>query len=1289
MRRIALTALIALAVLLATVLAASQWLLRTESGAAWLWERTTAALSPSLAADDLSGSIRHGLRLRGLRYTGPGVRVDAADVRVSFDPDLWPLALTVEGLSVEGGRIHLLPETPEAAGQADAATPLRLQLAKLELPLLVRARDLRFADTRIIAADGTELLAVDALELTASLHERLIVNRLQLAMAGSEVRLDGQLALQAPYAVDASLSAMTTLVTGDDRMPLELALKLRGNLERLRADLASEQPSLNLSGSIEDVGSEPEFNFTGGSARLQWPPGSGAAEVALSDLALDLSGTLQRYQVGFRARLTTDSTGTLQLDGDLAGDLRGLQVSRLEVRSDDIDADLRGEFAWADGLRAAAEIDLLRAAPARWIAAWPDAQTVSGRVDGSWSPGGVELRELQLQHDASEASLSANGTIDVASEAVDLSLEWRELQWPLAPAQPTIDSRSAALNVSGDLGNWQLSGDVALGAPDLPQGRFTLTGNGTRDEVALSITDSAVLDGRVTGTVAFNWRGAQPWSAALRTENVSITPLVSRWPGRLSTNFNANGQLQPLVVEAVIHSLSGEVRSRPVSASGRLRLAEGTLRADGLRVQSGESSLSLDGSPVLPEGLRFGLQVASLADVLPGAAGEFSAEGSVRAGDELPLVTVSAGGTDLAWQGVRIGKLTLSNDAASTAEPLALEADLRDVLAGGREFTSLDLQLAGSIGTHRLAAAAATETMTAKVSLEGAASVGTPGGRPAWTGSVRSLQLGQQGGLSLSLRQPVALAANREAVAMTRACLDTSAGGALCSLGEWQRELGYRAVVEMTSLPLDLLRMFVNSELEFTQTLDGTVELRANELGRLSGNGRIEVAPGLIRNQYDERLNLRTRTGLAAFQLQDGQLLSGEIRLPFSDAAEISGNFKVDDVSLGPASPVTGLLRASVRDIGVGARIVPMIDAAGGSLEAEFRASGTLDAPVFDGGLSLRDGHFAYDPLGFRIDELEVNGEIVPGNRIELQSTFRAGEGRARVSSSADYLEGQSAGFELSLEGNQLTLIDLKDLRVIVDPDLQLGVTGDNLRINGRVVVPEARLASINLVDGGVNESDDVVIVGDAEESGDPDEQQASAMRFDGTVELVLGDRVTIDLDVAEARLRGSTRFTWNGPAVPQATGGFDLSGKFQAYGQLLEITEGIIRYPGVPADNPELRIRAEREIFGNSQVRSAGVLVSGTAQRPQVDVYTTPATTKDRALTLLATGSDFNYEQGVGAVDVGTYIAPKLYASYGIGLFDKDNVISVRYDLAKGFGIKATSGRRAAGIDISYTIER
>jgi translocation and assembly module TamB len=310
-------------------------------------------------------------------------------------------------------------------------------------------------------------------------------------------------------------------------------------------------------------------------------------------------------------------------------------------------------------------------------------------------------------------------------------------------------------------------------------------------------------------------------------------------------------------------------------------------------------------------------------------------------------------------------------------------------------------------------------------------------------------------------------------------------------------------------------------------------------------------------------------------------------------------------------------------------------------------------------------------------------------DRFELTTTFKAGEGRGEIVSSGDSLNGIRDGVELSLNGTNLTIIDLPDVNVIADMDIALGLHRDELELNGDILIPRARLSFTNITAARISESEDVVIVASENAAEETADDPKAPFAMTGQVGLALGEEVVIDIDSTEARVSGSAGFTWNGPHLPTAKGQYTVEGKYEAYGQLLEITEGSIRFPGVPADNPVLRIRAEREIFGNPRIRNAGVLVSGTAKNPQFEVYSNPPTTNERALTLLVTGSDFDYEQGVGAVDVGTYIAPDLYISYGIALFDSENVISLRYDLTKSFGIKATSGKRTEGVDLSYTIER
>jgi translocation and assembly module TamB len=55
----------------------------------------------------------------------------------------------------------------------------------------------------------------------------------------------------------------------------------------------------------------------------------------------------------------------------------------------------------------------------------------------------------------------------------------------------------------------------------------------------------------------------------------------------------------------------------------------------------------------------------------------------------------------------------------------------------------------------------------------------------------------------------------------------------------------------------------------------------------------------------------------------------------------------------------------------------------------------------------------------------------------------------------------------------------------------------------------------------------------------------------------------------------------------------------------------------------------------------------------------------------------------------VGFYLLPKLFVSYGIGLFESGNVLSGRYELSRRWGVRVVSGERDTGVDMSYAIDR
>ena len=65
--------------------------------------------------------------------------------------------------------------------------------------------------------------------------------------------------------------------------------------------------------------------------------------------------------------------------------------------------------------------------------------------------------------------------------------------------------------------------------------------------------------------------------------------------------------------------------------------------------------------------------------------------------------------------------------------------------------------------------------------------------------------------------------------------------------------------------------------------------------------------------------------------------------------------------------------------------------------------------------------------------------------------------------------------------------------------------------------------------------------------------------------------------------------------------------------------------------------------------------------------------------------GSDSGDE---AALVVGSYLTPRLYVSYGVGLVESLNSLNLRYQISERWQLKAVSGVNQ-GADFLYSIER
>jgi len=368
---------------------------------------------------------------------------------------------------------------------------------------------------------------------------------------------------------------------------------------------------------------------------------------------------------------------------------------------------------------------------------------------------------------------------------------------------------------------------------------------------------------------------------------------------------------------------------------------------------------------------------------------------------------------------------------------------------------------------------------------------------------------------------------------------------------------------------------------------------------------------------------------------------------------------------------------------------LPGVDDVGGQFVSNINLGGTVADPAFEGDFKLINGLFYYAPIGLRLEDISFSGQIDNRDQGSLSGQFKAGKGTGLIDGDFAFENIDQLEMNLAFSGDQLLLINTESFNVLTETELDIGLSPRRIDINGQIRVPSAHLTPANLLLETVSDSEDLIIETRGKEETAIDGSKPSPTQIFGSLEVSFGENVEIEIPGVETSISGSVIYKWNGNPVPVGEGSYILKGNVDVYGPTLDIDNGSISFPGVPANNPLLNIRAQRDIYGNTQIRSAGVQIIGTLKRPILEAYTIPVTNEDRAWTLLVTGSDFDPGQGVGGFDVGTYIAPKLYISYGISLFEDENVVSARYDLKKGFGIKVTSGQRETGLDVSYTIDR
>lgn len=1266
-----------LAALLVALVAATAFLVATETGLRWGFSLVRDFLPETVAVAALEGRLLGPLVARGVRVTTPTMDLRLEQVRLEWEPaallsgSLHIVALTAEGLALT------LKDTTEAPAEENPA-PLSLP-ARIDLPLAVRVDRLALDGARIRTATEAEPIVIDHADLSATLaNGAWRIQDLNLTGPQVELAAKAEVTPRQPYpmAVDAHWTLRLP-----DLAPITGTTTLNGDLEEMQLTQTLAAPyNANLHAKVADLlgARELQAELRLDETKLEaikagLPPATVSASLAAE-------GKPQALAFKGEAQATSPDYGHAALT--LAGDVtpERLRIDHALLTSPDA----------AGRVEAEARIALAPGAPLELRLKWQDLQ---------WPLTGAPQYT------------SDGGRLTVTGQPEDYRIEG-ELQWAVAGQAPG----RLRLAGQGNLESLRLDELAVSGAP----GR--LLGEG-QVRWAPALAASLRLEGEQVnpGALLPAWPGALDVQLAAQADAGAggFTAEISR------LHINGSLRQQPLTV-----ALRAAVQPQ------RVHIAELALAYGG----NSASAKGLAGWGDTDWDLAWQIEAPALADLPLPVAGSLAGSGVIRGELPRPSVRAQLHGEELSAYGYEVASLDLETSIDEGGrQPSRIALHAADLELAGTEVAELDLRAAGTAADHDIELEVVHEQAGVSLAANGSlAGLGEAAGAgaPVWHFTLNNVEVRAAQLPTLTLADPAAGRVSAQAQELEQACFSAE-DARLCLQGKRSGE-GLTARVEAEDLDLAWLQPWLGPDLLVAGAVSAQGQV-ARDADGWQGEVLVTTTAGRVATRAAEAVpedvvadtDTAAPVTLLAFapgrihaSLRDQQLqVDGKLPLAGTGGLELT-------VDAGSAAaglmqgPLRGQLKLEVTELGFVSRLAPEIAVLEGDIAGNLQLAGSLAAPRLDGALRLNAARLGLVTPGIEMTDVAL-ALSARGQTIAIDGQAASGGGTLRASGEMALLES-GVTLDLAVTGRDFRVMDTRDAVVYVSPDLAIALNPERIAVSGEVLVPRAAITPQELPAGAaVTVSEDQVIV----TAEDGPAGLGRALFVD--LRLRLGDKVHFEGFGLTADIGGALAIAQRPGKPTTGTGELRvIDGEYRAYGQDLEITTGRLLFAGGPVTAPGLDVRAVRRPAPDILV---GIKVRGRLKSPEFEIFSEPPMGQTAqlswlllgrglddasgaeasliaraALALGLKGGNFLAEQiggrlgldevgiesapGTGAEQaalvVGKYLTPRLYVNYGIGLFEPVSTLRLRYTLSPLWQIRTESTGIHAGGDLMFTIE-
>lgn len=1266
--RIVKWTLLILLVIVLVLVGLIAWVATTRSGLDFAWGQIGPRLPEGIEVASVEGRLIGPLEVRGVNVETDTLKLSVNAVDLDWTAsELLSATVHVRNLAVRGVNYEVtqVADTPEPEPQ-EPAEPFSLPDA-IDLPVAVQIDRVSLDDISAKTAPEAEPFVVDSARLANARLDDENWHIESLTGHGPMFDVDAQARLnpRGGYATNLTLNAALRL---PDLAPIQADAEIEGDLADLGVSLTVAAPyNVNLSGRLTNALDKPAVDAT---LKLD--------NTRLPAIREDLP------QAGFTATVGA------------RGPIDALDVN-VDVGADSADY---GRAALTSALR--------------------------------YTGDTLIIDSLNLSSPDMAGTLAAKGQVALAEgNAMDLSVDWADLQWPLA-GTPAYRSESGRVRLTGEMTDYELATNLAWQVVGQTAGKLSLDGRGSMEAFELARLDISGGPGEINGNASIRWAPALDVNAHLEGKNINPGAVVADVPGDfdLVADLRAKQDGERIVADIDKLTARGSLRRQPLRLDAKARYLGDHVLVERFDLVSGATDAKISGrfgwTPDAALDGRWTIDSSDLSTAWPTLAGSLQSRGTVKGRVSAPNVDATLAARNIAVDDNRVARADLNAKVDWSGNSRSnLVLDIAGVEAGGQTIDSVALRMNGTPRAHSISANVDSEIATADIGLDGALDKNTMN----WRYSLDQLKAAYGELAPWTLATTAKGAVSAEAQSIDNACL-TSGDARVCLRGSHDANAS-SAHIELSDFAYDYARIYFPEGLDIDGSVSGTIDARLPAGGDPDVDARLNTSAGSVSmTQPDERVVriVDMQPGTITLRMQRSAL-DGAIDLPLGQTGRIAA-----DVAVAPgATPLTeralsGSVNLDIQRLSVIEQLSPEVDEFDGRIAGQLNLGGSLARPTVLGDIGLNASRVVLVTPGLVLTDLSL-AAIGRGDTIDIDASAKSGGGTLNANG-AIALNDDGQDVDLTIRGERFQVVNIPDATAYVSPDLRVAVTPSRVDVEGRVVVPEASITPRDLPASGVTTvSGDQVIVTDEQ----PDAATEAIIRaIHADVQVVLGDDVHIEGFGLSANLTGDLRVVQQPGDVTTGTGEIQIvDGAYRAYGQNLDIQEGRILFAGGPVSEPGLDLRAARYPAEDVTV---GVEVRGSVENPRLTLFSEPAMGQSEQLSWLLLGrpldgansqqsslvaraalalgnnranqtlenvgdrlgiDDIGIGAGAGqssdnaAFTVGKYLSPKLYVSYGIGLFNPVSTLSLRYTLSSRWRLETESSSVATGGDLIYSIDR